>query len=50
MADFHYGGTEDESAEIRKLNAEVVSVPIAFGTNQLSVSDANMLVADGGHR
>jgi hypothetical protein len=25
MADFHYGGTDEESAEIKKLNAEVVS-------------------------
>jgi hypothetical protein len=25
MADFHYGGTDEESAEIKKLNAEIVS-------------------------
>jgi len=25
MSDFNYGGTEEESAEIKKLNAEVVS-------------------------
>jgi hypothetical protein len=24
MADFHYGGTDEESAEIKKLNAEIV--------------------------
>lgn len=24
MADFHYGGTDEESAEIKKLNAEVL--------------------------
>jgi hypothetical protein len=24
MSDFHYGGTDEESAEIKKLNAEVV--------------------------
>jgi hypothetical protein len=27
MADFHYGGTDEESAEIKKLNAEIVSYP-----------------------
>lgn len=26
MGDFHYGGTDEESAEIKKLNAEVVSL------------------------
>jgi pre-mRNA-processing factor 39 len=25
MGDFHFGGTDEESAEIKKLNAEVVS-------------------------
>lgn len=30
MGDFHYGGTEEESAEIRKLNAEVVSKLVTF--------------------
>jgi hypothetical protein len=25
MSDFNYGGTDEESAEIKKLNAEVVS-------------------------
>jgi hypothetical protein len=25
MSDFNFGGTDDESAEIKKLNAEVVS-------------------------
>ena len=26
MSDFNYGGTDEESAEIKKLNAEVVSI------------------------
>jgi pre-mRNA-processing factor 39 len=30
MADFNYGGTDEESAEIKKLNAEVVSRISAF--------------------
>jgi hypothetical protein len=28
MADFHYGGTDEESAEIKKLNTEIVSYPL----------------------
>jgi hypothetical protein len=27
MSDFNYGGTDEESAEIKKLNTEVVSAP-----------------------
>lgn len=27
MSDFNFGGTDEESAEIKKLNAEVVSCP-----------------------
>jgi hypothetical protein len=27
MSDFNYGGTDEESAEIKKLNSEVVSFP-----------------------
>lgn len=30
MSDFNYGGTDEESAEIKKLNAEVVSNLKAF--------------------
>lgn len=30
MGDFNYGGTDEESAEIKKLNAEVVSDQDSF--------------------
>jgi hypothetical protein len=36
MSDFNYGGTDEESAEIKKLNAEVVSyAPCAPSTSSL---------------
>jgi hypothetical protein len=40
MSDFNYGGTDEESAEIKKLNAEVVSLSSASGmkTRQLTPS------------
>jgi hypothetical protein len=37
MADFHYGGTDEESAEIKKLNADIVrgSLPVAVILGEL---------------
>ena len=45
MSDFNYGGTDEESAEIKKLNAEVVSILKASYVTRCSV--ANMRAARG---
>ncbi len=45
MADFHYGGTDEESAEIKKLNAEIVSYPLTAGI--ILVKPANGLAGAG---
>jgi hypothetical protein len=40
MGDFHFGGTDEESAEIKKLNAEVVSyiLPLVWNCREDFIS------------
>lgn len=45
MSDFNYGGTDEESAEIKKLNAEVVRLVPETRSQRCALANTTLRVA-----